>query len=377
VGLLRSSAALSAALASVVTAAACGYDEGKDLPAVVEQAAPRAAELVGECGGTSGFIESPSHSCTYLAPGQTFGVTREVAGALARQGFAVSCRGGDETVEIAGLRGNVRAHAEITAGGSVSDAGGDVINVHSPGFEPAGAKAIPARSVAVKLTASRQSEASANFWRAWIAAGVACSEDGLRQQTLTGCLEEWNGSSNEANRRLAVRRLRARVAYVVVSSEKAGVSSGCFFGFLARRGRYLIFKSSWRQGDLVFAEPELGYASGKGLDADARVGRDGKLELKPPTLNERCETWWSAPAGYELRHETASRRLAGEIQAVHTAGANPHCLYTLRRRGKYLRAIIEFDQARWAWKSFRPLHLEGAFQPNGQLRADGNLSVGP
>jgi hypothetical protein len=157
----------------VCLAVACGYDEGDDLPEVVERATPAGATPVGGCGGSPGLIESPSHECTYLVRGEAGDVTRAVADALLQQGFDVSCRGGETTVEVAGLRGDVRVRAEITAAGSLTDDGDGVVNVFDEGYAPSRAKPIPRGSVALSLSASRQSEASADFQREWIAGGFS------------------------------------------------------------------------------------------------------------------------------------------------------------------------------------------------------------
>jgi hypothetical protein len=365
------------AISVLVFAAACGYDEGRDLPGVVEQATPAGAELVGECGGSPGLIESPSHGCTYFVPGEADEVTSAVADALAEQGFDISCRGDETTVEIAGLRGNVRVHAEVTADGSLTDDGDGAINVYEPGYVPPRAQPIPAGSVALDLNASRQSEASADFQREWIADGFTCTEDVLQEQTLEGCVEAWNGPDNAANRRLALGRVRVPAAYVVPRSNEPGVSSGCFFGFLAHGGRYLFFESAWRDGGLVFATPELGYSSQKGLDADARVRGDGTLELKRPSLNDRCEVWWNATAGWEIRKVAVSRELVAEVYAVYSSGQYPRCEYTLRTRDGFLRAVVELRDGEWASTPLRPVERPLRFRPNGELAASGWLSVGP
>ena len=344
----------------VVLAAACGYDEGKDLPAVVERATPAGAELVGECSGSPGLIESPSRGCTYLVPGETDEVTAAVAEALANQGFAVSCRLNETTVEIAGLRGNVRVRAEVAANGSVT--GGGVV--------------IPAGSVALSVTAARQIEASATFQRQWVAGGFPCTEGVLNDQTLEGCVAAWNGSDKPANRRLVLRRMRVPVANVFLRSSGPGVSSGCFFGFLAHGGRYLIFGSSWREGSLVFAKPELGYSSAKGLNANARVRPDGQLTLKPPSRHERCEVWWNAPAGAEARAATVRRRLTAEVQAVYEEGPTPRCTYTLRANGRYLEVVVELKDHGWATTPLRRVDRKRPFRPNGELLASGWLTVG-
>jgi hypothetical protein len=361
-----------------VLAAGCGYDEGEDLPPIVEGVVPEGAEQVGECGGSPGLIESPSHHCTYFVPGELDEVTEDVAEALTDEGFDLSCRRDAVAVEIAGLRPNVSVRSEITADGSVKDSGDGAVNVYEPGYVPAGARSIPAGAVALYVSVSRQSEAGLGTQRAWTSSGFECAEETLHRQTLEGCTEAWNAPMNEANRRLARTRMRVPVAYVILSdSNEPGVSSGCFFGFLAHEGRYLIFESSWTDAGLVFSEPELGYSSQKGLDANALVRRDGMLELKRPTLNERCEVWWNASAGLETRALAARRGFLGAVEAVYdTRGQAARCTYTFRIRGRFLRVVAEIDDD-WAWTPFTRLMTPPSFRPNGELVESGWLRVGP
>jgi hypothetical protein len=370
---------LGTTVASVVLfAAACGYDEGKDLPGIVERAAPAEAELIGECAGPGGLIESPSYHCTYFAHGEAIEVTTAVADALAEQNFDVSCRDGDIAIEIAGFRADVGVRAEVTADGSVTDSGDGAVNVFEPGYVPPGAKPIPTGAVALALSASRLTDAGADTQQEWVADGVACSADRLRQQTLAGCVEAWNGPGNDTNRLLVVRRLRVPAAYVLLlRSHEPGVSTGCFFRFLAPRGRSLDFESSWREGSLVFEKAQLGYASGRGLDADARVRRDGTLELKPPSLNERCEVWWNGQAGAETKRIAASRRLTAKVEAVYTPGDETRCTYTLRSRDEYVRVIAVFSDSEFSWTPITPVEPPRRFRPNGELEENGWLSVGP
>lgn len=364
---------------ALVLAAGCGYDEGEDLPPLVEGVVPEGAEQVGECGGSPGLIESPSHHCTYFVPGELDEVTEDVAEALTDEGFDLSCRRDAVAVEIAGLQPNVRVRAEITDNGSVKDWGQGAVNVFEPGYVPAGARSIPTGAVALYVSASRQSEAGLETQRAWTKSGFACAEETLHRQTLDGCAEAWNGPENEANRRLARARMRVPVADVILrDSNTPRVSSGCFFGFLAHGGRYLIFESSWTNAGLVFAEAELGYSSRKGLDANALVRPDGSLELKRPTLNERCEVWWNASAGWKTRALAHRRGLLGEVEAFYDAdGEAARCTYTFRIRARFLRVVAEFDDGEWVWTPFRRLTAQPQFDPNGELGESGWLSVGP
>jgi hypothetical protein len=266
------------ALLVLVTGAGCGYDEGKDLPGIVEAAAPAGSQVVGACGGSPGLIEPPSHGCTFFASGESRKVAVAVARALIKQGFEVSCRGGGVTIEVTGLRGDVRADSEITGDGTVTTSGG-VVNVFAPGYVPPGADPIPTGSVALELSASRQSDASAGLFRTRIREGAPCSAAGLRRQTIDSCIEQWNSLGNETNRRLALQRARAPAVNVFRLSEVSDVSSGCQFGFLAPRGRYLILESTWEDDHLVWAKPELGYFSGKGFQPHAKLRPDGTLRL--------------------------------------------------------------------------------------------------
>ena len=371
--------AISAAALTAWLVAGCGYDDGDDLPAVVEAATPANASRVGACGGSSGLIDFPSYGCTYVVAGDAGDVAAVVAAGLAEQGFAVSCRmGAEETIEVDGLRDDVSARAEVTDEGSivVSDHG-EVVNVYGKGGVSPGGKQIPRDAVALSLTASRQSDASVEFQRSWVRGGVACTEADLRQRTIAGCVTAWNQPENEANRKLALRRMRIAVAYVLLDQAGAGVADGCFFGFLANGGRYLMFDADWEDGELAFAEPELGYSSGKGLDADALVRPDGTLRLKPRTEDDRCEVWWSAEAGWKVRRNAMRRKLAGEVEAIYTDGPVARCVYVLSMRGEYLRAVTELRDLGWKSKPFERIAAPPRFRPNGELRRDGWLSVGP
>jgi hypothetical protein len=269
-------------LAAVALATSCGYDEGKDLPAIVERATPGGARVVGSCGGSSGLIESPSHGCTFFVTGEPAEVTVAVAIALVKQGFDVSCRGAPQAAEITGLRGNVRATGKVTDNGAavVSATDSSAVNVYPAGYVPEGGKPIPAGQVALRLDASRQSEASVASYRSWVANGVPCTRDGLRRQTLDECVDQWNAPANGANRRLAASRARVPEADVLLRrSNEPGVSTGCFFGFLAPRGRYLILKGAWQGDRLAWEEPELGYAKKKDVDPEAELRPDGTLVL--------------------------------------------------------------------------------------------------
>jgi hypothetical protein len=278
---LRPGALLAAVL--LVATAGCGWDEGKDLPPIVEAATPPAARLVGACGRSPGLVEAPSHGCTFFAPGGLAQVIGHVAAALASEGFAVSCSGDDSVAEVRALRGDVEVLGGVTADGTVTVAEGDpsVVNVFEPGYKPPGARPIPRGFVALRLSALRTTSSSAERERGRVARGVPCTEEGLRRQTLQGCLDGWNAVGNEAARRRARRDARLPGAEVLLLAVGPGVSRGCFVGFLARDGRYLYFRSRWRDERLAWAPPELGYHSGQGFDPEARLRGDGTLVALP------------------------------------------------------------------------------------------------
>ena len=367
---------LALLVSTLVVGAGCGYDQGEDLPVIVENATPPRATQVGACGGSSGLIESPSHGCTFLVRADEGEVTTSVAQALADDGFQVSCRRSDESVELAGLRGDVRVRAEVTPAGSISERGG-VVNVYGSGDVPPGGRRIPRGSVALALDASRQAAASEDFQREWVRDGFTCDRGELQEQSLPGCVDAWNAPANEPNRRLAARRMRVPVAYVSLRSDGPGVAEGCFFGFLARGGRYLIVESSWAGDRATFAQPELGYATGQGLDADARVRDDGTIVLKPRSLNPRCGDWWNAPAGWDLRERAFRLRLTGEVSAVYTEGEKTRCDYVLRTGRGFFAGAVTFDQGRWVTAQLQPIDRPRRFSPNGALAATGWLAVGP
>jgi hypothetical protein len=361
---------------TVVVGAGCGYDDGKDLPAIVESATPREATRVGPCSGSSGLIESPSLGCTFVVRGAAGEVAASVARALAEDGFDVSCRRSAQVVELAGLRGDVRVSAEVIPAGSIV-ADDDLVNVHESGYVPPGARAIPRGSVALALTAARQSAASEDFQRGWVRHGFGCEPGELRERSPAGCVDAWNAQENERNRRRALRRMRVPVAYVSLRGDSPGVAQGCFFGFLARGGRYLMFESSWAGDRASFTAPELGYATGRGYDANARVREDGTLVLEPPSLNPRCGDWWNAAAGWDLRARALRLRLAGGVSAVYTPGEETRCDYVVRTRGGFFAGSVSFEHGRWATVQLERVDRPARFRPNGALAESGWMAVGP
>jgi hypothetical protein len=272
---LRSVVVLAAVL--LVVAAGCGYDEGRDLPPVVDAATPPGARLVGACGGSPGLIERPSHACTFLTPGSPSRVVAQVATALESEGFAVSCQGDDAVAELRALRGSVHVLAEATGEGTVvlDESDPSVVNVSTSASSSPGGRPIPSGFVALRLAALRTEGAERE--RAWIEGGVECAAPALRRQTLQGCVEGWNARGNEAARSRARRDARRPGAEVFLLAAGPSVARGCFVGFLAREGRYLTYESRWRDGRLVWATPELGYHDGQGFDPEARLRADGTL----------------------------------------------------------------------------------------------------
>jgi len=184
--------------------AACGYDTGSDLRPALERVTPPGARVIGACGGSSGLIDEPSYTCTYLFPGEGGEVADQIATALRTDGFAVSC---SRPGELAALRGDVRITAELTPGGWISTMGG-VVNVYPPGYRPEGSRAVAKGSVAVDLSASRQPKASADFWRRYVAGGGRCDRPLVLPHPLEVCVTWWNGevgmraSDTAARRRL-------------------------------------------------------------------------------------------------------------------------------------------------------------------------------
>lgn len=153
------------ALASTATVllfvAACGFDEGRDLQPVVEQAMPARARLLAPCSHTDGLIDYPAYSCTALVKGDGAGTTQAIATALAETDFQVTCPSAGSLVAT---RNDVRVTADVTQWGSVR---GSAITAGT--WRPVGSHPIPRGSVAVRLDASRLSDSSAGFYRTLIA----------------------------------------------------------------------------------------------------------------------------------------------------------------------------------------------------------------
>lgn len=173
-----------AMVAALAILEGCGYDTGRDLPGVVAEVTPVGARLLTSCGGSSGLIESPSHGCTFFAPGEGGAVTGAVARALREHGFEVAC---PTPGQITAVRDDVRVLAQVTQYGSV---GGSV--VFDMGYRPRGSQLIPAGSVALRIDASRLETANASFWRSQARKRGRC-EAALPKPNLSQyCVNWWN-----------------------------------------------------------------------------------------------------------------------------------------------------------------------------------------
>ena len=252
--------------------AACGYDAGSDLRPAVERVTPPGARVVGACGGSSGLIDEPSYSCTYLIRGEGGELADEIATALRKDGFAVSC---SRPGEVAALRRNVRVTAELTPGGWTSTRGG-VVNVYPPGYRPEGSRAVPKGSIAVNLSASRQAEASADFWRHYVAEGGRCDRPLVLPHPLELCVTWWNGEVGMKTSETAARR-RLGPQVRIVRSELPGVSACTYTlraanGFTATTGRFDHGRWIW--------SPLRAVARPSRFVPNARLGPNGVLALR-------------------------------------------------------------------------------------------------
>jgi len=255
---------------SLVVLAGCGYDEGGDLVPVVEAATPAGARLLTACGGSSGLIEEPSHSCTFFARGDGGAVTAGVARALRRDGFDVAC---PRPGEMTAVRDDVRVHAEVAQYGSVVASGG-VANIFDSGYRPRGAKSIPPGSVALKIDAARLVDASASFWRSLARQGGRCAASLSKPNLAERCVNWWHGvgraTAEDALRRGARPPVEIRTAWGI---EKAA----CTYTLRAR-GRFLRVTARFERGDWIW--PPLRELSRPGtFRPNARLNEDGRLDL--------------------------------------------------------------------------------------------------
>jgi len=257
---------------AIAILSACGYDTGVDLPPVLERVVPSGARPVTTCGGSSGLIDEPSYSCTYLVRGEAGAIADRIARALRRDGYAVSC---PRPGELAALRDDVRVTAEVTAGGSISRSGG-VANVFPSGYRPEGSHPIPQGFVALDLGAIRQSEASAAFWRGQVAAGLPCDRAPVAPDPLEVCITWWNGPVGSATSETA-RRRRAGPGVRVVRSEHPGVST-CTYTVRVPDGFQRLI-ARFDHGTWIWP-PLRAVARPRPFRPNARLARDGRLSLK-------------------------------------------------------------------------------------------------
>jgi len=256
---------------SLFVLAGCGYDDGGDLVPVVESATPAGARLLTGCGASTGLIESPSHSCTFFAPGDGGAVTAGVARALRRDGFDVAC---PRPGAVAAVRDDVRVNAEVTQYGSVVASGG-VANVFDGGYQPRRAESIPTGSVALKIDASRLVDASASFWRSLARQGGRCAAPLQKPNLAERCVNWWNGPAGRASGDDALRRgarppVEVRAAWGI---EKAN----CTYTLRAR-GRFLRVTARFVSGDWIWP-PLRELNRPKTFRPNARLSEDGRLDL--------------------------------------------------------------------------------------------------
>jgi hypothetical protein len=259
-----------ATLVSLAIVAGCGYDTGGDLPAIVERATPAGAQLVTACGGSSGLIESPSHGCTFLAPGDGGAVTAAVARALREQRFDVAC---PRPGEITAVRDDVRVLAEVTQYGSIVASGG-VANVYGSGYRSRGSQLIPAGSVAVKIGASRLVEVSAPSWRSRAQEGGHCAAALPKPNLVERCVNWWNGVGwRTGDQALS---LRARPPVEILTAE--GIELATCTYTLRAPGGHVRVEARFESGEWIWP-PLRPVARPSTFSPNARLQEDGRLEL--------------------------------------------------------------------------------------------------
>jgi hypothetical protein len=269
-------------LVLVAAAAGCGYDTGGDLRPVVADATPPGARLVGACGGSSGVIESPSHSCKYLVPGNAGQAAVRVAQALEQNGFRVSCEARGYEITLLGERGDIRVVARAVAAGTVIG-DGDVVNVN-PGTAATGGRQIPRGFAFLDLDASRRIDTSEELAvRSGSCAAPALAQLGRRARggslELVRCELGWNPPANARSRRMVARRHPAPIVAVFDDTRV----DGCVFRFVVGRAAYDV-KAEWVDSRLVVDRPLLQRIYGVGdprtwLHANARLRPNGTLAL--------------------------------------------------------------------------------------------------
>jgi hypothetical protein len=262
-------AILGTAVALLVMAG-CAYDDGSDLKPVVQGATPPGARLLTSCGGSSGLIESPSHSCTFFAPGDGAAVTTAVAGRLRADGFDVACR---RPGEVTAVRDDIRVLVEVAQYGSVVASGG-VANVFDLGYRPRGAQPIPAGSVAVEISASRLADASASFWRSRAREGGRCSAPLPKPNLAEYCANWWNGVGRDT----AADALRRGARAPVEIRPAWGIETAACTYTLRARDRFLRVTARFKDAEWTW--PALRAVSPpQAFRPNARLTEDGRLDL--------------------------------------------------------------------------------------------------
>jgi hypothetical protein len=256
------------AAVTALTVGGCAYDEGRDLPPIVERATPSGARLLATCGGSSGLIDPPSYGCVFFARGSGADVTASLARALQRDGFDVSC---PRPGEIAAVRDDVRVLADVTEHGSVV-ASGDIANVFDAGWRPRGSKPIPPGWVALDLDASRLE--SAAFWKARAAGGGRCDRPLPKPNVGQHCVNWWNGVGAPT----AAHALRRRVRPFVEVRRRTGIGVATCTYTLRTRTRYLRVTARFADGRWVWP-PLRSVDRPRAFRPNARLDDDGRLEL--------------------------------------------------------------------------------------------------
>ena len=216
----RESVARSLALISTAIVlpflAACGFDEGRDLQPVVEQAMPARARPLAPCGHTDGLIDYPSYDCTALVEGDGAGTMQAIAIALAKPDFQVACPSAGSLVAT---RSDIRVTADVTQWGSLR---GSAITAGS--WRPIGSHPIPRGSVALRIDASRLSDSASAFYRTFIAKRGRCDRLLPRPNPVRQCAIWWNGPVGRRTRQALPRRT-AGPEVEVVGHDREGQST--------------------------------------------------------------------------------------------------------------------------------------------------------
>jgi hypothetical protein len=256
-------------VASLAVLAGCGYDTGRDLPGVVSDVTPAGARLLTHCSGSSGLIDSPSHTCTFIARGQGSSMTSAVARALREHGFEVACR---DPGQVTAVADDVRVLVEVTQYGWVVVGDGGV-NVFPSGYRPRGSRPIPAGSVVIEIDASRLEEASASFWRSLARVGGSCEANLPKPNLAEYCVNWWNGVGHPT----AAKALRLGARPKVEVRADWGIErSACTFTLSTPAG-YRRVTARFEHGDWIW--PGLREVRGVTFRPNALMHEDGRLDL--------------------------------------------------------------------------------------------------